>query len=273
MFHVNCSLSPNSPWKLRFFQNLQDEWKFRKETRPLWEQKPWLLQGNKNIQKPQHLHKGVLAEIEGLGFSLVLLPNCGSCICGHKTVVQRGGPLSETQKRSEKQFLSRSVLLKLIRFEWMSFSWKIGYRSWSQKLSPLCRCTKCSMLSVLSFNSPGIKLFSKKVHVGTFKEGTAFLGSDLGLRVLEMNFGPFKTEWKVLGPWSLDFCMVSTLSIKNETCARCSMLTTSLGRTPLPESSLFTQGCCSWAHFVWFRPRSVGKQQFYWKKSIGKFVS
>ena len=80
-------------------------------------------------QKPQHLHKGVLAEIEGLGFSLVLLPNCGSCICGHKTVVQRGGPLSETQKRSEKQFLSRSVLLKLIRFEWMSFSWKIEYRS------------------------------------------------------------------------------------------------------------------------------------------------
>jgi hypothetical protein len=56
------------------------------------------------------------------------------------------------------------------------------------------------MLSVLSFNSPGIKLFSKKAHVGTFKEGTAFLGSDLGLRVLEMNLGPFKTEWKVLGP-------------------------------------------------------------------------
>ena len=96
--------------------------------------------------------------------------------------------------------------------------------SWSQKLSPLCRCTKCSMLSVLSFNSPGIKLFSKKAHVGTFKEGTAFLGSDLGLRALEMNLGPFKTEWKMLGPWSLDFCMVSTLSIKNETCARCSML-------------------------------------------------
>ena len=79
-------------------------------------------------QKPQHLHKGVLAEIEGLGFSLVLLPNCGS-IFGHKTVVQRGGPLPETQKRSEKQFLSWSVLLKLIRFEWMSFSWKIEYRS------------------------------------------------------------------------------------------------------------------------------------------------
>ena len=65
------------------------------------------------------------------------------------------------------------------------------------------------MLSVLSFNSPGIKLFSKKAYVGTFKEGTAFLG----LRVLEMNLGPFKT-----------------------------MLTTSLGRTPLPESSFFTQG-------------------------------
>ena len=97
--------------------------------------------------------------------------------------------------------------------------------SWSQKLSPLCRCTKCSMLSVLSFNSPGIKLFSKKAHVGTFKEGMAFLGSDLGLRVLEIYLGPFKTEWKVLGPWSLDFCMVSTLSIKNETCPRCSMLT------------------------------------------------
>ena len=68
------------------------------------------------------------------------------------------------------------------------------------KLSPLCRCTKCSMLSVLSFNSPGIQLFSKKAHVGTFKEGTAFLGSDLGLRVLEMNLGPLKTEWKMLGP-------------------------------------------------------------------------
>ena len=50
------------------------------------------------------------------------------------------------------------------------------------------------MLSVLSFNSPGIKLFSNKAHVGTFKEGTAFLGSDLGLRVLEVNLGPFKTE-------------------------------------------------------------------------------
>ena len=43
-------------------------------------------------------------------------------------------------------------------------------------------------------------MFSKKAHVGTFKEGTAFLGSDLGLRVLEMNLGPLKTEWKVLGP-------------------------------------------------------------------------
>ena len=138
--------------------------------------------------------------------------------------------------------------------------------SWSQKLSPLCRCTKCSMLSVLSFNSPGIKLFSKKAHVGTFKEGTAFLGSDLGLRVLEMNFGPFKTEWKVLGPWSLDFCMVSTLSIKNETRARCSMLTAFLGWTPLPESSFFTQGRCSWAFFAWFKPRSVGKQPFLLKK-------
>ena len=158
----------------------------------------------------------------------------------------------------EKQFLSRSVLLKLIRFEWMSFSWKIGYRSWSQKMYPLRRCTKCSMLSVLSFNSPGIKLFSNKVHVGTFKEGTAFLGSDLGLRVLEMNLGPFKTERKVLGPWSLDFCLVSTLSIKNKTCARCSMWTT-FGWTPLPEPSFFTQGCCSWAHFAWFRPGSVGK--------------
>ena len=124
--------------------------------------------------KPSLLHNGVLAEIEGLGFSLVLLPNCGSSICGHKTVVQRGVPFL----RPRKQFLSWSVLLKLSRFEWMSFSWKIGYRSWSQKLSPLCRCTKCSMLSILSFNSPGIKLFSNKAHVGTFKEGTAFLGSD-----------------------------------------------------------------------------------------------
>ena len=76
-------------------------------------------------QKPQHLHKGVLAEIEGLGFSLVLLPNCGSSIFGHKTVVQRGVPFL----RPRKQFLSWSVLLKLLRFEWMSFSWKIGYRS------------------------------------------------------------------------------------------------------------------------------------------------
>ena len=150
-------------------------------------------------------------------FSQIVVPP----FLGTKLWFKGGSPFWDP----EKQFLSRSVLLKLIRFEWMSFSWKIGYRSWSQKLSPLCRCTKCSMLSVLSFNSPGIKLFSKKAHVGTFKEGTAFLGSDLGLRVLEMNLGPFKTEWKVLGPWSLDFCMVSTLSIKNETCARCSMLT------------------------------------------------
>ena len=145
--------------------------------------------------------------------------------------------------------------------------------SWSQKLSPLFRCTKCSMLSVLSFSSPGIKLFSNRAHVGTFKEGTAFLGSDLGLRVLEINFGPFKTEWRLLGPWSFDFCMISTLSIKNETRAQCSMLTIFLGWTPLAESSFFTQGCCSWAHFAWFRPRSVGKQQFYWKTYIGKFGS
>ena len=145
--------------------------------------------------------------------------------------------------------------------------------SWSQKLSPLCRCTKCSMLSVLSFNSPGTKLFSKKAHVGTFKEGTAFLGSDLGRRALEMNLGPFKTEWKVLGPWSLGFCMVSTLSIKNETRARCSMLTAFLGWNPLAESSFFTQGCRSWAHFAWFKSRSVGKQPFYWKTYIGKFGS
>ena len=112
------------------------------------------------------------------------------------------------------------------------FFLEIGCRSWSQKLSPLCRCTKCSMLSVLSLNPPGIKLFWTKAHVGTFKEGTAFLGSDLGLRVLETNLGHFKAEWKVLGPWSLDFCMVSTLSIKNEMCARRSMLTTSLGAEP-----------------------------------------
>ena len=75
------------------------------------------------------------------------------------------------------------------------------------------------MLSLLSFNSLGSNCFQKKAHVGTFKEGTAFLGSDLGLRVLEMNLGPLKTEWKVLGPRSLDFCMVSTLSINTETCA------------------------------------------------------
>ena len=200
MFHVKRPLSPNTPWKSRFCQNLQAAWNARKGICPLWEQ-------NHNF-----LHKGVLAEIEGLGFpgsspKLWFLhfwaQNCGS----------KGGPLFWDP---EKQFLSRSLLLKLIRFDWMSFSRKIGHRSWSQKLSPLCRCTKCSMLSVLSFNSPGIKLFSKKAHVGTFKEGTAFLGSDLGLRVLEMNLGPLKTEWKVLGPWSLDFCMVSTLSIKTK---------------------------------------------------------
>ena len=208
-FHVNRPFSPNSRWKWCFFQNPQGALNVRKGICPLWEQ-------NNNF-----LHKGVLAEIKAW-VSPVLLPNCGSSIFGHKTVVQRGvSPFWDP----EKQFLSRSVLLKLIRFEWMSFSWKFGYRSWSQKLSPLCRCTKCFMLSVLSFNSPGI-MFSKKAHVGTFKEGTAFLGSDLGPRVLEMNLGPFKTEWKVLGPWSLDFCMVSTLSIKDETCARCSMLTT-----------------------------------------------
>ena len=130
------------------------------------------------MQKPWLSHKGVLAEIEGLGFpgsspKLWFLhfwaQNCGS----------KGGPLFWDP---EKQFLSRSLLLKLIRFDWMSFSWKIGHSSWSQKLSPLCRCTTCSMLSVFSFNLPGIKLFSKKAHVGTFKEGTAFRGSDLGLK-------------------------------------------------------------------------------------------
>ena len=176
-------------------------------------------------------------------------------------MVQRGAPFL----RPRKFFLSRSVLLKLIRFEWMSFPWKIGRRSWSQKLSPLRRCTKCSMLSVLSFNSPGVKLFSNKAHVGTFKEGTAFLGSDLGLRVLEMNLGAFKTEWKVLGPWSLDsawypLCQSKTKHAHNVPCEP------PLGWTPLPESSLFTQGCCSRAPFAWFRPRSVGKQQFYWKR-------
>ena len=107
-------------------------------------------------------------------FSQIVVPP----FLGTKLWFKGGSPFWDP----EKQFLSRSVLLKLIRFEWMSFSWKIGYCSWSQKLSPLCRCTKCSMLSVLSFNSPGIKLFSKKAHVGTFKEGTAFLGSDLGLK-------------------------------------------------------------------------------------------
>ena len=42
MFHINRPLSPNSRWKLRFFQNLQGEWKFRKGTcplKPFWEQK------------------------------------------------------------------------------------------------------------------------------------------------------------------------------------------------------------------------------------------
>ena len=116
----------------------------------------------------------------------------------------------------EKQFLSRSVLLKLIRFERMSFGGKLGTVVDRKNCLHLVVVQNVPCLSVLSFNSPGIKLFSKKAHVGTFKEGTAFLGSDLGLRVLEMNLGPLKTEWKVLGPWSLDFCMVSTLSIKTK---------------------------------------------------------
>ena len=45
-----------------------------------------------------------------------------------------------------------------------------------------------------------VQIVSNKAHVGTFKEGMAFLGSDVGLRVLEMNLGPFKTERKMLGP-------------------------------------------------------------------------
>ena len=72
--------------------------------------------------------------------------------------------------------------MKLIRFELMSFLGKLGTVV-DRKNCPLCRCTNCSMLSVLGFNSPGIKLFLKKAHVGSFKEGTAFLGSDLGLSV------------------------------------------------------------------------------------------
>ena len=176
MFHVNRPFSPNSPWKWRFFQKISRVNGNTERGLFLYEDQ------NHNFytreQKPKLLHKGVLAEIEGLGFpgsspKLWFLcfwaQNCGS----------KGGPLFWDP---EKQFLSRSLLLKLIRFDWMSFSWKIGHRSWSQKLSPPCRCTTCSMLSAFSFNSPGIKLFSKKAHVGTFKEGTAFLGSDLGLK-------------------------------------------------------------------------------------------
>ena len=69
-------------------------------------------------------HKGALAEIEGSGFpgsspKLWLLHfwalNCGSKV--------KGGPCFWDL---EKQFLSRSVLLKLIRFEWYSFTRKWG---------------------------------------------------------------------------------------------------------------------------------------------------
>ena len=145
--------------------------------------------------------------------------------------------------------------------------------SWSQKLSPLCRCTKCSMLSVLSFNSPGTKLFSKKAHVGTFKEGTAFLGSDLGRRALEMNLGPFKTEWR--GAGSLKFWFLHGIHFVNQKRNARTMFHVNrfLGWNPLAESSFFTQGCRSWAHFAWFKSRSVGKQPFYCKTYIGKFGS
>ena len=145
--------------------------------------------------------------------------------------------------------------------------------SWSQKLSPLCRCTKCSMLSVLSFNSPGIKLFSKKAHVGTFKEGTAFLGSGLGLRALENESWPFQNWTENAG--SLKSWFLHGIHFVNQKRNVRAMFHVNrfLGWTPLPESSFFTQGCCSLAHFAWFRPRSVGKQQFYWKTYIGKFGS
>ena len=222
MFHVNRALSPNSPWKWRFFPNLKGAWNVRNGVCPLWDQ-------NQNFYTRKSLLKWKA------WVSPVLLRNCGSSIFGHKTVVQRGAPFL----RPRKFFLSRSVLLKLIRFEWMSFPWKIGRRSWSQKLSPLRRCTKCSMLSVLSFNSPGVKLFSNKAHVGTFKEGTAFLGSDLGLRVLEMNLGPLKTEWKVMGPWSsawYPLCQSKTKCAQD--IARCSMLTTYTGLLQLDSFCL-----------------------------------
>ena len=75
---------------------------------------------------------------------------------------------------------------------------------------------------------------------------------------------------------SLKSCFLNDIHFVNQkrnVRTNCSMLTIFLGWTPLAESSFFTQGCCSWAHFAWFRPRRVGKQQFYWKKSIGKFGS
>ena len=153
MFHINRPLSPNSRWKWRFFQNLQGEWKFRKGTCPLkssWEQKTiTFTQGHPCWNRR-------------LGFPRFFLPNCGSSFFGTKLWFKGGSPFWDPR--------NRSILLKLIRFEWMSFSWKIGCRSWSQKLSPLHHCTKCSMLSVLGFNCPGLKVFSEKAHVETFQE-------------------------------------------------------------------------------------------------------
>ena len=88
MFHINRPLSPNSRWKLRFFQNLQGEWKFRKGTCPLkslWEQKTITFT---QVHPCWNRRLGFPSSSPKLWFLLFLAQNCGS----------KGGPLSETQK-------------------------------------------------------------------------------------------------------------------------------------------------------------------------------
>ena len=129
------------------------------------------------------------------------------------------------------------------------------------------------MLSVLSFNSPGTKLFSKKAHVGTFKRGNGLPWFGSRPKSVGNESWPFRNWTENAG--SLKSWFLHGIHFVNQKRNVRAMFHVNrfLGWTPLPESSFFTQGCCSWAHFAWFRPRRVGKQQFYWKKSIGKFGS
>ena len=190
MFHVNRPLSPNSPWKWLSFKisRVNGISGSRLALYDLYETKNHNFYTKTSLLKKKAWVSPVLLPN---WFHHFLAQNCGS----------KRGPLFWDP---EKQFLSRNALLKLIRFEWMSFAWKIGCRSWSQKLSPhVSTQSLYKMFHVKRFELqfPWDQIVSKKAHVATFKEGTAFLGSDQGLRVMQMNLGPFKTEWKVLGPW------------------------------------------------------------------------